>query len=201
MSYFWNTREFPILENEACKIFFLAKGFFPPSIPTPMTIRHFYIESGPCFWRWMTLGHWQCLWNPCSFEICPFYRSMILSLTSHNFLFEICALLFNFSPASDTVNIRKLKFFLFLCKFCIKSLFTLNMRGPSYLGLTRSISWLLMPWLLTSPGHLQPWYWLYSICRSFSYLRKCFKYLCQINVEEWHKMQIYVYVPSEKFST
>ena len=22
-----------------------------------------------------------------------------------------------------------------------------------------SISWLLMPWLLTSPGHQQPWYW------------------------------------------
>ena len=36
---------------------------------------------------------------------------------------------------------------------------TLNVRGPSYLGLTRSISWLLMPWLLTSPGHQQPWYW------------------------------------------
>ena len=35
---------------------------------------------------------------------------------------------------------------------------TLNVRGPSYLGLTRSISWLLMPWLLTSPGHQQPWY-------------------------------------------
>ena len=33
---------------------------------------------------------------------------------------------------------------------------TLNVRGPSYLGLTRSISWLLMPWLLTSPGHQQP---------------------------------------------
>ena len=30
---------------------------------------------------------------------------------------------------------------------------TLNVRGPSYLGLTRSISWLLIPWLLTSPGH------------------------------------------------
>ena len=26
------------------------------------------------------------------------------------------------------------------------------------------------------------------------------KYLCQINVEEWHKMQLYVYGPSEKFS-
>ena len=36
------------------------------------------------------------------------------------------------------------------------TLFTLNVRGPSYLGLTRSISWLLMPWLLTSPGHQQP---------------------------------------------
>ena len=38
------------------------------------------------------------------------------------------------------------------------------------------------------------------ICRSFSYLMKCFKYLCQINVEEWHKMQIYVYVPSENLA-
>ena len=65
---------------------------------------------------------------------------------------------------------------------------TLNMWGPSYLGLTRSISWLMMPWLLTSPGHQQPWYWLYRICRPCSYLRKDFKYLCQINVEEWHKM-------------
>ena len=78
---------------------------------------------------------------------------------------------------------------------------TLSVRGPSYLGLTRSISWLLMPWLLTSPGHQQPWYWLYRICLSISYLRKCFKNLCQINVEEWHEMQIYVYIPSEKFNT
>ena len=43
---------------------------------------------------------------------------------------------------------------------------TLNVRGPIYLGLTRSISW-----LLTSPGHQQPWYWLCRICRSWSYLR------------------------------
>ena len=57
-----------------------------------------------------------------------------------------------------------------------------------------------MPWLLTSPGHQQPWYWLHRVCRPFSCLRKDFKYLCQINVEEWHKMQIHVYIPSEKFS-
>ena len=65
---------------------------------------------------------------------------------------------------------------------------TLNVRGPSYLGLTRSVSWLLMPWRRKEPGHQQPWYWLYRICRSLSYLRKDFKYLCPINVEEWHKM-------------
>ena len=71
---------------------------------------------------------------------------------------------------------------------------TLNVWGPSYLGLTRSIYWLLMPWLLTSPGHQQPWYWLYRICRSFPYLREDFKYQCQINVEEWHKMLKYMFM-------
>ena len=60
--------------------------------------------------------------------------------------------------------------------------------GLSYLGLTRSISWLLMPWLLTSPGHQQPWYWLSRIGLFLSYLRNDFNYLCRINVEKWHKM-------------
>ena len=65
---------------------------------------------------------------------------------------------------------------------------TLNVWGPSYLGLTRSISWILMPWLLTSPGNQQPWYWLCRIGRFLLYLRKDFKYLHRINVEKWHKM-------------
>ena len=66
---------------------------------------------------------------------------------------------------------------------------TLNVGGPSYLGLTMSISWLLMPWLLTSPGqHQKPWYWLCRIGRFLSYLRKDFNYLRCINVEKWHKM-------------
>ena len=65
---------------------------------------------------------------------------------------------------------------------------TLNVRGPSYLGLTRSISWVLMPWLLASPGHQQPWYWLCRMGRSLSYLRKDFNHLYHINVEKWHKM-------------
>ena len=67
---------------------------------------------------------------------------------------------------------------------CINTLLlTLNVRVPSFLGLTRSISWLMMPWLPTSPGHQQPWFWLCRICRSWCYLRKNFIYLCYINVE------------------
>ena len=72
---------------------------------------------------------------------------------------------------------------------------TLDVRGLSSLGVTRSISWLQMPWLLLSPGHQQPWYWLSRIGMSFSYLRKDFNYPCHINVEEWHKMYIYVFSP------
>ena len=49
-----------------------------------------------------------------------------------------------------------------------------------------------MSWLLVSPGHQQPWYWLCRMGRSLSYLRKDFNHLCHINVEEWRKMQIYV---------
>ena len=67
-------------------------------------------------------------------------------------------------------------------------LLTLNVQGPSYPGLTWSISWLLMPWLLTSPEHRQPWYWLCKIGRFLSYLRKDFNYLRLINVEKWQKM-------------
>ena len=63
-----------------------------------------------------------------------------------------------------------------------------NVRGLSFLSFTMSISWLLMPWLLTSPGYQQPWYWLCRIARPQSYLRKDFNYLIHINVEEWHKM-------------
>ena len=36
----------------------------------------------------------------------------------------------------------------------------------NYLGFTRSISWLRMSWLLVSPGHQQPWYWISRIGRS-----------------------------------
>ena len=79
---------------------------------------------------------------------------------------------------------------IFLYGYCCitVSKINLNMRGPSYLGLTKSISWLLMPRLLASPGHQQPWYWLCRIDRPLPYLRKDFNYPCHISLEEWDKM-------------
>ena len=65
----------------------------------------------------------------------------------------------------------------------IYKILSLIVRGPSYLGLTMSISRLLASWLLTSPGHQQSWYWLSGICRFWPFSGKDFKYLCHINVE------------------
>ena len=58
------------------------------------------------------------------------------------------------------------------------------MWGPSFLGSARSISWLLMPWLLVNPGHQHTWYWLYRIGKSLSYTTKDFNNLCHVSVEE-----------------
>ena len=48
---------------------------------------------------------------------------------------------------------------LVLLWWCSSSALTPNMWGSSYLGLARSISWLLMTWLSALPDHQQPWYW------------------------------------------
>ena len=59
---------------------------------------------------------------------------------------------------------------------------TLNVRGLSHLGLTRTVSWLLMPWLFASAENQHPRYWLCGIVRPLSY------YSCLVILEEWHKM-------------
>ena len=61
----------------------------------------------------------------------------------------------------------------------------LDVRAPSYLLLTRSISWLLMTWLLPSPGHQHPWYWFCRIGTSLSYTGKDFNNLYHASVKEW----------------
>ena len=50
-----------------------------------------------------------------------------------------------------------------------------------------------MPWLLASPGHQHPWYWLCRIGISWSHLRKNFNYL--YNVEEWLEIWIWATLP------
>ena len=48
-----------------------------------------------------------------------------------------------------------------------------------------SIPWMLMPWLLVSPGHQQPCYWLCIINSYLPFTSKDFKYLCHVSVKKW----------------
>ena len=50
-----------------------------------------------------------------------------------------------------------------------------HMWGPTRPGWTRSITLLLMLWLLALLGH--PWYWLCKMLRSLSYTRMDFNYM------------------------
>ena len=59
---------------------------------------------------------------------------------------------------------------------------TLHMQGPNYSCSTYLISQLLMPWLLASPGHHHPWYWLCRICRFLFYRREDFNHPCPLIV-------------------
>ena len=58
---------------------------------------------------------------------------------------------------------------------------------PEYLGITRSILWLLMPWFM-SPGDQQPWY---RLRRILVFTRKVFNCLLHPSVEKLWKMQRY----------
>ena len=48
------------------------------------------------------------------------------------------------------------------------------LQGPSYPGYTKSISWLLMSWILASPGHHRSWYWMCKLVMFLSYMREDF---------------------------
>ena len=59
----------------------------------------------------------------------------------------------------------------------------LGVLKTAYSGRTRSIPWLLMPWLCTSPGHQWPWYSICGINGSLSSMKKNFKHLSLFGVE------------------
>ena len=88
----------------------------------------------------------------------------------------------------------------------------INVQGPRYLGLTRSVSRLLMPWLLESPKHQHPWYWPCRIGKFLSYMKKDFNCRCPLTVEKFYELMFYelkfyelkfyeLVFFSEKFST
>ena len=53
---------------------------------------------------------------------------------------------------------------------------------------TRSIPWLLMPWLLASPGHQQPWYWLHETGTSLSSWGANLNNMDISTTLQWHHM-------------
>ena len=68
--------------------------------------------------------------------------------------------------------------------YMIASLITVNVRKPSYPELTRSISWLLMLWLLATLSHQHSWYWLWKIGKTLPSMRIssiCFVSVCRNN--------------------
>ena len=79
---------------------------------------------------------------------------------------------------------NKCKYLFMLPKNPTKKCLTHLLLKPQNFILIWSILWLLMPWLLVSPGQQQPWYWLHRIKGSFPYMRKDSIYLCHLSVEK-----------------
>ena len=96
------------------------------------------------------------------------------------FLKNICKY-FIIGNCTQTAHVYRFIIPIGLCYIChrwIVSLMiialTLNVRGPNYLGLSRSISW----------------YWLCEISKSCSYTKKDFNYLWYVRMEEWQKIYV-----------
>ena len=132
---------------------------------------------------------WQndAIWRHRSGSILSQVMACCLMAPSHNL--NQYSLIFNKVPwhSSEGIMIRRSED-ISKTKLKIAFLLTLDVRGLSYLGLPRSNIMAVVSWLLTSPGHQQPWYWLCRIGRFLSYLRNDLNYLRCINVEKWHKM-------------
>ena len=64
-----------------------------------------------------------------------------------------------------------------------------------------SITYHLIPWIVTSSGHRQLWYWLYQVHVSLSFTIIYFSYLRHHKAHKWENMQIHFCVSLTKIST
>ena len=67
-----------------------------------------------------------------------------------------------------------------------------------YYGQIRSILWLLMAWLSTSPDHQQQWYWFRRINGSLSFKWMDFNYLHNLPIHQWIQMQLLIDTQNRK---
>ena len=119
---------------------------------------------------WNLVIHtWKEMPDPCGLKGWP-RHNMLFQIPCETPASEKCSFLFQMDIVCNPVGHKPLTY------------------RDRVIGFTRSISWLLMLWLLSLPGHQHPWYWPWWISKSLSYLRKNFNYLCHTNVEKWHKM-------------
>ena len=111
---------------------------------------------------------------------------------SRDFSYELISFLWNGSQYKMHLfkwdhfkcHIKNCSFLLFL-SWIIRCFFnfiwTLLVLKPEYTVRIGSIPWLLMPWLLVSPGHQQPSHWLCRINKSSSSIRKDFNNLRRLD--------------------
>ena len=92
------------------------------------------------------------------------YRTKLFGLSDIGYLHMAC-----FSLFSTPVAIRGSQW-----HNAIKSI--RNVRSPNYSGQTKWTSWLLMPWILASPGYQPPWY---GLCELYRRPILQFIYLCK----------------------
>ena len=73
---------------------------------------------------------------------------------------------------------------------------------PEILGMTRSVSLLLMPWFLVSLGHHQPWEWLYDTRIPVLHEEPCFQPPAPSHYKEMiNRKRLHIFMSLERVST
>ena len=123
-----------------------------------------YVNHIDLLWRLVSYIHlMRVRWQKIR-AIGILYRTKLLGLSDIGHLHMAC-----FSLFSKSVAIRGSQW-----HNAVKSI--RSVRSPNNSWQTKWISWLLMPWILASPGYQQPWY---GLCELYHRPILHFIYLCK----------------------